>query len=51
MTTTTIATTHDFTPYEKGINEFLSRDQKKRSTLSKFFIEPLTDVLNGVPHK
>lgn len=36
---------------DKGINEYISRDQKTRILLSKIFIEPLLDVINGVPHK
>lgn len=37
--------------FEKALTEYISRDQKKRITLNKLFIEPLTDVINGVPHK
>ncbi|CAF3064392.1 unnamed protein product [Rotaria sp. Silwood2] len=43
--------TSDLNQIEKGLNEFISRDQRKRLYLSKLFIEPLNDVINGVPHK
>ncbi|CAF4612181.1 unnamed protein product [Rotaria socialis] len=35
----------------QATKEFLSRDQKDRINLTKRYLEPLSDVINGVPHK
>ncbi|CAF4961456.1 unnamed protein product, partial [Rotaria sp. Silwood1] len=43
--------THDLNQIDKALNEYISRDQKKRLFISKLFIEPLSDVVNGIPHK
>ena len=37
--------------FEKVLVEYISHDPKKRLVMNKFFVEPLTDVINGVPHK
>ncbi|CAF3494790.1 unnamed protein product [Adineta steineri] len=42
---------NDINQFEKSFTEFLSRDQKKRLFFSKLFIEPLNNVINGIPHK
>ena len=40
-----------FTRCTKIINEFLQRDPKERLAVTKRYLEPLSDVINGVPHK
>lgn len=40
-----------FTRCTKTINEFLQRDPKERLAVTKRYLEPLSDVINGVPHK
>ncbi len=40
-----------FTQCIKATNEFLLRDQKERINVTKRYLEPLSDVINGVPHK
>ena len=37
--------------FEKVLTEYISRDPKKRLALNQLFVEPLSDVINGVPHK
>ncbi|UJR24936.1 hypothetical protein I4U23_006300 [Adineta vaga] len=37
--------------FEKAMIDYISRDQKRRLILSRIFVEPLSDVVNGVPHK
>ncbi|CAF1971604.1 unnamed protein product [Rotaria magnacalcarata] len=57
-TTTTVAApattnsqTNVFNQCLKATKEFLSRDQKDRINITKRYLEPLSDVINGVPHK
>ncbi|CAF4804122.1 unnamed protein product [Rotaria sp. Silwood1] len=54
-TTTTTTTTHSqpnvFNQCIKATKEFLSREQKDRVNILKRYLEPLSDVINGVPHK
>lgn len=42
---------NEINQFEKAITEYVSRDQKKSVILHKLFVEPLSDVINGVPHK
>ena len=46
-----VPTVNEFQNLEKVFTEFLSSDSKKRQRITQFAIEPLSDVINGVPHK
>lgn len=48
---TTTTTTNVFNQCIKATNDFLLRDSKERMNVTKRYLEPLTDVINGVPHK
>ena len=37
--------------FSKSVTDFLQREPKERQTVSKRYLEPLSDVINGVPHK
>ncbi|CAF0886338.1 unnamed protein product [Rotaria sordida] len=50
-TTTTNSQTNVFNQCLKATKEFLVRDQKDRINILKRYLEPLSDVINGVPHK
>ncbi|CAF2869142.1 unnamed protein product [Rotaria sp. Silwood2] len=50
-TTTTTPQINVFNQCIKATKEFLLRDQKDRINISKRYLEPLSDVINGVPHK
>ncbi|UJR23878.1 hypothetical protein I4U23_026850 [Adineta vaga] len=43
--------TNVFNQCIKATHEFLARSQKDRMNLTKRYLEPLNDVINGVPHK
>ena len=48
---TTSSQSNVFNQCVKATNDFLLRDQKERINVTKRYLEPLTDVINGVPHK
>ncbi len=50
-TATTNSQSNIFNQCVKATNDFLQRDQKERINVTKRYLEPLTDVINGVPHK
>lgn len=47
----TVPAVNEFQNLEKVFTEFLASDSKKRQRITQFAIEPLSDVINGVPHK
>ena len=51
MNPTSTAQPNVFNQCIKATNEFLGRSQKDRLLVTKRYLEPLTDVINGVPHK
>ncbi len=50
-TTSSSSTTNVFAQCSKAIVDFLTRDQTERIGVAKRCLEPLSDVINGVPHK
>jgi hypothetical protein len=48
---TRLMTTGIFEQCQRTINDYLSKDSTLKYNITKRFLEPLSEVLNGVPHK
>ena len=42
---------NEFQHLDKVLTDFFASDSKKRQRINRLAIEPLSDVINGVPHK